>query len=291
MQEATTETPASAGSEVAVRVEGLPLLIERAAAALASASTAAEVLDARHYAGAAYTITKETARFAKLKDAHDTIVAACHKAMADALEIETQARQRLANEYDEAQERGEVAQRGGSGSNQHANVPNEDICTLEDIGLTRKEIHEARFVRDAERRDPGIVRRTMDALLAAGEEPSRAALLRALTQPKPVRQPERAPSPAPSWRDPRDAPPDRENMTDEEMFQFLRKKEELLTTDAFHQTPLGQAWARYKEARYWVEHYEPGNIDRLFDAKDEERTAEYLLVEEMLAALGLPELD
>jgi hypothetical protein len=48
MQEATTGTPASAGSEIAERVETLPRLIERAAAALASASTAAEVLDAKH---------------------------------------------------------------------------------------------------------------------------------------------------------------------------------------------------------------------------------------------------
>jgi hypothetical protein len=42
------------------------------------------------------------------------------------------------------------------------------------IGLTSRDIHEARIIRDAEKVDPGIVRRTVDAALAAGEEPSKA---------------------------------------------------------------------------------------------------------------------
>lgn len=44
------------------------------------------------------------ARFAAAKGAHDAIVAACHKAMGDALLIEKTAQCRLA-EYDAAQER------------------------------------------------------------------------------------------------------------------------------------------------------------------------------------------
>jgi hypothetical protein len=51
------------------------------------------------------------------KDAHDTLIAAAHRAQADALEIEAGAKRRLADEYDDAQERGEVAKLG---SNQHS---------------------------------------------------------------------------------------------------------------------------------------------------------------------------
>jgi hypothetical protein len=40
------------------------------------------------------------------------------------------------------------------------------------LGLTHKE---ARIIRDAERADPGITRRMLDAQLAAGEEPTKAA--------------------------------------------------------------------------------------------------------------------
>ena len=36
------------------------------------------------------------------------------------------------------------------------------VATAADVGLSRKEIHEARAIRDAEKRDPGVVRRTVD---------------------------------------------------------------------------------------------------------------------------------
>jgi hypothetical protein len=59
------------------------------------------------------------------------------------------AKRRLADEYDAAQERGEVARQGGDRGNQHvAKVPDGNAAT--DLGLSRKDIHEAREVRDAE---------------------------------------------------------------------------------------------------------------------------------------------
>ena len=48
-------------------------------------------------------------------------------------------------------------------------VPNgNDVrpATAADLGLTRKEIHEARIIRDAEKADPGIVRRTLHEALS-----------------------------------------------------------------------------------------------------------------------------
>jgi hypothetical protein len=51
---------------------------------------------------------------------------------------------RLAEEYDAAQERREVAK---AGDNQHGQV----LPSGKDLGLTHKDIHEARRMRDAER--------------------------------------------------------------------------------------------------------------------------------------------
>jgi hypothetical protein len=82
------------------------------------------------------------------------IVGSAHRAQADALEIEASAKRRLADEYDAAQERGEVA---GQGKPSKA----KGLPTTNEIGLTYKEIHEARAVRDAEKRSPGIVRRVV----------------------------------------------------------------------------------------------------------------------------------
>jgi hypothetical protein len=174
-------------------LSALPALVDRAATALAGARTAAEVLEARDMAGVAYDAAKKAARFHKVKGAHDTLIAAAHCAQADALEIEAGAKRRLADEYDAAQERGEVATKG-----KPVNIPDENIkATVADIGLTSKQIHEAREVRDAEDADPGIVRRTLDEAIAAGEEPTRAKVKRAVKSANPAEpaKPESDPRP------------------------------------------------------------------------------------------------
>ena len=52
-------------------------------------------------------------------------------------------------------------------------------ATSTELGLSRKSIHDARLIRDAEAADPGLVRRTLDERLAGGEEPTRSAVRRA----------------------------------------------------------------------------------------------------------------
>ena len=152
----------------------LPGLIDRAATMLAGAKTAAEVLEAREVAGLAYDTAKRAARLSRAKSAHDDLIAAAHRAQADALEIEAAAKRRLADEYDAAQARGEVAKRGWeSGVDKH------NITTSAELGLRRDQVHEARRLRDAEAAEPGLVRRTLDAKLERGEEPTRSAVRRA----------------------------------------------------------------------------------------------------------------
>lgn len=157
-------------------------IVDRAATALSLAKSAAEVLDARDLASVAYDLAKKTARLAKAKHAHDDVISAALRAQADALEIQSEAKRRLADEYDAAQERGEVATRSDGASIRY-HVPGENkITTAADIGLTRKEIHEARIIRDAEKAEPGIVRRALDQALADGVEPTKARVKRAVSK-------------------------------------------------------------------------------------------------------------
>lgn len=160
-------------------IEQLPRLLARAVATLEKATTAAEILEAREAARFAYDAAKATERLAKMKDAHDIVIAAIRKAQADALIIETRAQCRLADEYDAAQERGEVKSPGNKSGK--SNVPDQNNTpTVTDIGLTRKQIHEARQVRDAEKAKPGAIRHALDQQLEAGKEPTRADVKRAI---------------------------------------------------------------------------------------------------------------
>ena len=65
-----------------------------------------------------------------------------------ALIIESQAKSRLADEYNAAQERGEVAT-GNRAKDFGVTQENAKPATASDLGINRKEIHEARQVRDA----------------------------------------------------------------------------------------------------------------------------------------------
>lgn len=110
-------------------------------------------LDARDRAVVAYTAAKLQARLAKAKKAHDELICAAYRAQGDALNIEAQAKRRLADEYDAAQARGEVARLGD-------NLPrvttrNTSKPTAADVGISRQEFHEARQIRDAEKRHRG----------------------------------------------------------------------------------------------------------------------------------------
>ena len=167
-------------AQITMAGENLPGLIDRAASMLASAKTAAEVLEAREVAGLAYDVAKRTARLQRAKSAHDDLIAAAHRAQADALEIEAAAKRRLADEYDAAQTRGEVA-RGSVRTDIVGGDNDVRPATAADLGLRRDQIHEARQIRDAEVADPGIVRRTLDDRLDRGDEPTRTALRKMVT--------------------------------------------------------------------------------------------------------------
>lgn len=174
-------------SLIPIPAESLPTLIDRATSALAEARTSAEVLEARDMARAAYDAAKSAARMSRAKTAHDSIISQVHRAQAHALAIRARAEMRLAEEYDDAQARGEVATGGGD---RITTVGKQNGApTAADLGLRRDEIHEARRFRDAETADPGVIGRTINGFIERGEEPTRAALRREIMEkPKPARQ-------------------------------------------------------------------------------------------------------
>lgn len=156
--------------------DNLPQLIDRAAAALTGARSSAEVLEARDMARVAYDAAKSAGRMARAKSAHDEVIAAVYRAQADAAVIEARAKVRLADEYDAAQKRGEVV---GAHDGARNRVGGDNaIPTAADLGLRRDEIHDARRLRDAEAAAPGKIEEAANALVARGEEPTKATLRR-----------------------------------------------------------------------------------------------------------------
>ena len=156
--------------------ESLPVLIDRAATTLASAKTSGEVLEARDMASVAYDAAKSAARIARAKGAHDEILSAVYRAQGEAALVEARAKSRLADEYDAAQERGEVASASSNRGNQWTVPDGNEAPTAADIGLTRKDIHEARQIRDAEMESPGIVEKTINEALESGKPPTKAKI-------------------------------------------------------------------------------------------------------------------
>lgn len=158
---------------------GLPEMVRKAAEKLASATTAAEVLDAKASAGLAYDAAKAAARFAKAKGAYDDVIGAVYRAQADALEIEAMAKRRIAEEYEKGREEGVFAaptewrdRKDVSNSNGLA----KDKLVIADLGISRKEMHDFRRIKEVEQAEPGFIGKVAHALAEQGLEPSKRAI-------------------------------------------------------------------------------------------------------------------
>jgi hypothetical protein len=84
------------------------------------------------------------------------------------------------SEADAAQQRGEVAGHGGQARfcDAASKVGSSDLGepTTSDLGIDRRDIHEARQLRDAEQAATGTVESAVNAMLEAGEAPTAAAV-------------------------------------------------------------------------------------------------------------------
>jgi hypothetical protein len=145
---------------------GLVATVERAKALLDEG----DVIAAKVLAAHAYADAKSAVALAERFKAGNALVDKARRLQGDALLIETRAKIRLADEWDAAKEAGLV------GAGRPKNVADGNGFTAAEAGLDRKEIHEARKLRDAEAKEPGIVERAIAARLSSGLNPSRANL-------------------------------------------------------------------------------------------------------------------
>lgn len=158
-------------------VDSIVSLCDRAASDLACARDQAELLEAGRKYDLAYDLAKKARRLESAVKAHDEGTAALLRVQARALEGVSQMKLRLAEEYDAAQEAGEVRRAGNPNCSGTEQLPGPD-----DLGLTRKQIHEARQFRDAEAAEPGIISRTINDAVERGDEPTKAALRRSVIE-------------------------------------------------------------------------------------------------------------
>jgi hypothetical protein len=94
-------------------IETLPAVLDRTRRNLEEAATVAEILEAREDALATFDQARHLARLARIKGAGDELMAKVLRLQADALELEARAAMRIAEEYQNAQRAGLLAQHGG----------------------------------------------------------------------------------------------------------------------------------------------------------------------------------
>lgn len=149
---------------------GLVQVVERARALLDEG----DVIAARIVAGAAYDQAKAAGAFAERIGATERLIGKARRLQADALLIEARAKIQIADAWDAATAEGKTHK------GRPKSVPDENAFSAQEAGFTRKEIHEARKLADAERKAPGIVERAIEARIEAGFEPTKASLRHAI---------------------------------------------------------------------------------------------------------------
>ena len=175
-------------NDLSTAILNLPSLVSRAADQLAEAKTSAEVLEAKTTAGVAYDAAKSAGRIARKKAAHDDLMQKIYRSQAQCVIIEGEAQARLADEYDLAQEKGEVQKAGGARNFINQVSVNEIKPSASDLGISQQRMVEMRKVRDVLRKDPAAIEDKVNALVEQGLEPTKAAireqLLHRLENPK-----------------------------------------------------------------------------------------------------------
>jgi hypothetical protein len=141
--------------------------IERARYAL----DAGDVKTAYLLSSGTYDQAKAAANYAGKVKASQELIDKARRMQADALKIETLCTIAMADAVDEAQAQGKVS-RGG----RPETVQSADRFSLEEVGISKQRLHDARHLRNAERANPGFIERVVEARVSEGIEPSRAAL-------------------------------------------------------------------------------------------------------------------
>ncbi len=123
----------------------------------------------------AYEQAKAAVNYAGKVRASRELIEKARQMQAEALKIESMCYVAMADTVDEAQSRGRIAGKG-----RPKNVSNENIFTMEEVGIDRLQLHKARKLRDVVRKQPDFVDRVIAARLEAGLDPSRRSLSHAI---------------------------------------------------------------------------------------------------------------
>ncbi|MUO84011.1 DNA translocase FtsK [Agrobacterium vitis] len=145
----------------------LVITIERARLAFDAGDVQAAFL----LSSGAYEQAKAAGRYAEKVKASREMIDKARRMQADALKIESLCTVAMADAVDEAQTQGKLS-RGG----RPETVQGEDRFSLEDVGIDKRRLHEARHLRNAERAQPGFIDRVVEARVNEGLEPSRASI-------------------------------------------------------------------------------------------------------------------
>lgn len=144
--------------------------IERARALLDAGDVEAALL----LSTGVYEQAKAAGGYAQKVKASRELVDKARGLQAEALKIESICYVAMADAVDAAQAKGELS-RGGRPEKVH----DADRFTLEEVGIDKRRLHEARGLRNAERKEPGFIDRVIEVRLSEGLEPSRASLKQA----------------------------------------------------------------------------------------------------------------
>lgn len=144
--------------------------IERARTALDEGDVRAALM----LSSGAYEQAKAAGSYAEKVKASRDLVDKARRMQADALKIESMCYVAMADAVDEAQAKGQIARQG-----RPEKVQGADVFTLDEVGVDKRRLSEARKIRNAERADPGFIERVVSARLDEGLEPSRASLKQA----------------------------------------------------------------------------------------------------------------
>jgi hypothetical protein len=148
----------------------LALAVDRARALFASG----DMQRAKDLADLVYSSVQPLAKAAEKLDMREAI-AACHRIQADALEVVTYSEIRIADEWDSAKADGKTLK-----GRPKKSVSAGNALTVDSIGWTRKQLSQARKLRDAEKDNPGFVRRVIEDQVIQGFAPTKAGIRHAI---------------------------------------------------------------------------------------------------------------
>ena len=161
--------------------------------ALTNAIPMAQVLEIKERAKTIYDKIKREISLQKAKGAHKEMVALSLHMQGNARKVMIRANILLADEYDTAKEKGEVAVPGDIKSQNLSAIAQPTLSQKEtvnqlpiqkELGIDHRVMSDFRKLKEFDKKNPGVIETKIDELVEAGQEPTQAAINRMIDPPK-----------------------------------------------------------------------------------------------------------